>query len=297
MAEPTPESREAQRAMHNGYEHLAINDTPLRRRLVRLALKTTAHFYKGNNGRTHKRISKNLVVKTGPSTHLTEGATMSFVGKNTSIPVPKVYCSFLHKDTAYIVMERIEGETIGAVPRRGDEAGTGKVLGQLRGMLAELRALRPPVGDDGVASCVWGSLRDVRERRTAPCFGPFETIREFHFWLRHERVLGERWQHISEAHWRDLQDMVAKQDGPWPPPVFTHCDLSPWNIIVRDGNIVGIIDWEFSGWYPHYWEYTAAWCRNTFRTRWRDGLVSILDPYPEELRMEATRRRWWGDYR
>lgn len=48
--------------------------------------------------------------------------------------------------------------------------------------------------------------------------------------------------------------MAEKQDGPWPLPVFTHADLNPFNILLRGDKVVGIIDWEFAGWYLHYWD-------------------------------------------
>jgi Ser/Thr protein kinase RdoA (MazF antagonist) len=31
------------------------------------------------------------------------------------------------------------------------------------------------------------------------------------------------------------------------PDIFGHCDVAPWNIIVREGEPVGLIDWEFAG--------------------------------------------------
>jgi aminoglycoside phosphotransferase (APT) family kinase protein len=37
---------------------------------------------------------------------------MKFVAEHTSIPVPKVYCSFVYKDRAFILMERIRGDAI-----------------------------------------------------------------------------------------------------------------------------------------------------------------------------------------
>ncbi|KAJ5106539.1 Major facilitator superfamily domain general substrate transporter [Penicillium angulare] len=30
------------------------------------------------------------------------------------------------------------------------------------------------------------------------------------------------------------------------------------HIIVRNGSIAAIIDWELSGWYPEYWEFAKA---------------------------------------
>ncbi|KAF2846104.1 hypothetical protein T440DRAFT_492908 [Plenodomus tracheiphilus IPT5] len=87
----------------------------------------------------------------------------------------------------------------------------------------------------------------------------------------------------GHVDWHDLQQMMSRQDSPWPPPVFTHGDLNPFNVLVRGDKVVGIIDWEFFGWYPHYWEYTSAWFGNITRTEWQGMLDKILDrPGPEE---------------
>jgi len=90
--------------------------------------------------------------------------------------------------------------------------------------------------------------------------------------------------------------MIVKQDGGWPTLVFTHCDLNPSNILIRRDQIVGIIDWEFSGWYPPYWEYTSAWFGNLTRGEWQGILLLLLNPYPKELEMERTRSKWWGEW-
>src|SRR5690606_20631576 len=95
---------------HNGTNHLAVNDTFFRRLLTLLALKTTARLYRYDGPCVS--ISKNLIVKTGPFVHLTESATMNFVAANTSIPVPRVHCSFVHRNQAYIVMDRIQGVSL-----------------------------------------------------------------------------------------------------------------------------------------------------------------------------------------
>ncbi|KAK3939916.1 kinase-like domain-containing protein [Diplogelasinospora grovesii] len=39
------------------------------------------------------------------------------------------------------------------------------------------------------------------------------------------------------------------------PIVFTHGDVTARNIIVRNGRIVALLDWEFAGWYLEYWDY------------------------------------------
>ncbi|KAK4548490.1 hypothetical protein LTR36_009400 [Oleoguttula mirabilis] len=218
---------------------------------------------------------------------------MRFIAENTSIPVPKVYCSFVHKGRAFILMERIQGEEIPRAWERLGEAGRQKIFAQLRQMLQELRALEPPLGT-GVESCAGGGLYDSR-MPTHPRFGPFKTVQNFHFWLREELQPSEHKDRENDSEWQDLKKMAAMQDGPWPPPVFTHADLNPFNILIRGDEVVGIVDWEFAGWYPNYWEYTSAWHGNVTRTGWQDVLDQFLDPLPAELEMEATRQKWWGE--
>lgn len=42
------------------------------------------------------------------------------------------------------------------------------------------------------------------------------------------------------------------------PFTFTHGDLTSVNIMVKDGNLAGILDWESSGYFPVWWEFTCA---------------------------------------
>lgn len=191
-------------------------------------------------------------------------------------------------------MERIRGDALPNAWGRLPELSRQKVYSQLKAMIQELRALEPSPGT-GVQSCVGGELFDSRITR-CPTFGPFKTIQDFHFWLRDGLTPAAGARHnIEESEWRDIEKMVAMQDASWPPPVFTHGDLNPANIIVRGDKVIGIIDWEFAGWYPHYWEYTSAFYGNVTRTDWRDAIDQFLEPFPAELEMEGTRNRWWGE--
>lgn len=221
---------------------------------------------------------------------------MKFVANNTSVPIPKVWCSFTRNGRVYLVMERIRGDCIAKGWDERSKESKDTLLAQLKVMVEEIRSLQPRP-DAGVESCVGGSLFDSRMPRPDRRFGPFQTIQEFHLWLRDNLrpSEAEKPEQAAEQDWKDVKDMAARQDGPWPRPVFTHGDLNPCNIIVRGDKVVGIIDWEFSGWYPNYWEYTSAWCTQILRTEWQDLLSSFLEPFPEELEMERTRQRWWGE--
>lgn len=302
MAPPDRSPWDALKGLHNGTESLAINNTRGRKLLTRAAVRLTTLFLPRAWCRDGPcvYISKHLLVKTGPLTHLQEAATMKFVADNTSgVPVPKVHCAFVHKDRAYIVMERIQGESLPRAWRRleSDPAALAKIFEQLRRILQELRSLQPPA-DAGVQSCTGGSLYDSRNTRAFPRMGPFRTVHDFHTWLRDSLEPSEgkpeNW-HEEEQDWQDLIDMAALQDGPWPAPVFTHGDLNPSNIFVRGDEVVGIIDWETAGWYPNYWEYTSSWTVSINNEGWQNTLDQFLEPHPEALKMERTRQRWWGE--
>jgi hypothetical protein len=38
--------------------------------------------------------------------------------------------------------------------------------------------------------------------------------------------------------------------------VFTHTYLNMKNILVKDGRVSEIVDWENARWFPEYWKYT-----------------------------------------
>lgn len=266
-------------------------------RLISNYLQKYLHLrHRSQIGRAHP-ITSDIVIKTLGDVRLEEAATMKFIAEKTSIPVPKVLSAFERKGQVFIVMERIQGTPLSAVfnaPSTSDEMRS-TFLDQLREILKELRALPPPTAFS-VGHCINAPLQDPRQHQdmNPVRFGPFATIQDFHRWLRNDMEFGQ----ASMPNKQDVDEfnsMIQKQDGPWPPSVFTHGDLNPSNIIVRDGKIVGIIDWEMAGWYPHYWEYTANKMQsNQVNPDWYNALEKVLEPYPEELKMEQTRFYWFG---
>ncbi|KAJ0124414.1 protein kinase subdomain-containing protein [Diaporthe amygdali] len=241
-------------------------------------------------------LSRRMVVKTGSDVRLTEAATMKFIAEKTNIPVPRVLSAFLRNGAAYIVMEKIEGQELAKLWHHISDETRANLLGQLRQIVDELRALEPP-SEFCVGSCTGGSLQDFRQSRAPPPvrFGPFRTMQDFHSWLRDGLKQGEA-ENMEQAELDSVNEMIARQDGPWPPPVFTHGDLNPSNILVRDDKIVGIIDWEMSGWYPHYWEYTSLKIgSHLVNPTWDENIDKFLSPFPDDLKMEKVRFRWWGN--
>jgi thiamine kinase-like enzyme len=72
---------------------------------------------------------------------------------------------------------------------------------------------------------------------------------------------------------------------------FTHADLNLRNILVKDGRISAIVDWENAGWFPEYWEYTKCHFGVRFTKRWLKMLEDVFEnKYEAELAIE---RKYW----
>jgi thiamine kinase-like enzyme len=183
-------------------------------------------------------------------------------------------------------MERIKGDIIGNGWVKRTEESKAKLLSQLKSLVAQMREIQPPEGM-GVASVDGGSLYDCRVPGSSLRFGPFKTVQGFHRHLRR----GMEFDPTLDA---EVRDLITQQNRSWP-LVFTHGDLSSLNIMARGDEIVGLIDWETAGWYPSYWEYTAAHQVNPQNSFWVDEIDKFLQPMPEELKMEQTRQKYFGD--
>lgn len=96
---------------------------------------------------------------------------MQFIAKNTSIPVPKVYCSFRRGKNVYIVMERLQGDMLVRSWRGRSEESRVCVLRQLKRLVAEMRDIPAPISV-GVGSVDGGSLFECRLVETGMVSGP-----------------------------------------------------------------------------------------------------------------------------
>lgn len=202
----------------------------------------------GTLGRSGVRISAGRIIKGSCET--TELVALKYITEHTSVPLPKVLKVHRYNNRLYIEMEYIRGIDLQAVWLGGHLSQDQKrhIMTEIADYVSQLRSLKPLyegiVGSADLAACL--------DHRLGPyTFGPFAGHAEFHSFLRRHvpienctRVFGSE---VTNCHSRRYQSR------------FTHADLCPRNIIVDDnGRVSAIIDWEFGGWYPEYWEYTKA---------------------------------------
>ncbi|KAI0906581.1 hypothetical protein F4823DRAFT_626939 [Ustulina deusta] len=99
---------------------------------------------------------------------------------------------------------------------------------------------------------------------------------------------------------RDSRIRGEKPVGPFPDEasfsrriVFTHADLNPQNIL-QGRSVIGIVDWEFSGYYFEYWDYTKALFEG-FRwiKRYNDMVKEIFNEFGDYSREVDMETRSW----
>ncbi|KAI1534336.1 aminoglycoside phosphotransferase [Pyrenophora tritici-repentis] len=253
------------------------------------------------------KVDEKTVVKTSDMTQLGEAAAMKMVREKTTIPVPEdqnVYTDPTTGDVP-IVMDFIEGDCLLDVWDTYDNDQKQQIIEQLHSYFAQLRELKGSfIGSVDGKFCF-----DQVFDQDIGGHGPYEDEASFNAemstskssWLDSYRLqitdhsLGRATVHeplyclvkalknTMISGWGDtVCDMVlAMKDHEI---VFTHGDISPRNILVKDCNIVSVLDWEYSGYYPEYWEYAKAFFRPAWEKSWiKDRAVNkILKPYPLE---------------
>ncbi|KAH6621667.1 kinase-like domain-containing protein [Chaetomium sp. MPI-SDFR-AT-0129] len=231
----------------------------------------------------------NMCIKVKPVATLAEAHAMRFVAEHTSVPVPKIYCAFIHKGSTYTVMSKMNGKMVCQGWRSRSEESKSRIHTQLRRMITEIRSIPAPEGTN-VGSVDGGPFCDCR-LPSSLLWGPFCTTRDFHQALANGIDLDITITNLPS----DVQDLFEFYRESNSRPVLTHGDLSCLNILIEGDDVVGIVDWETAGWLPPYWEYTCAKNVNPMMEFWAEEVDKFLEPMPHELEMERIRRKYFGD--
>ncbi|KAI9829930.1 MAG: hypothetical protein M1819_005902 [Sarea resinae] len=183
-------------------------------------------------------------VKSGPDVRASEAITLQFIAQNTDIPVPRILSEPVTRDgITSFTMEYVDGQPLQDLwPDLTDEHKL-TIQSQLRKIVNELRAIK--------GACI-GALNQgtaIDCRRTIYEGGPFLDESEFNNFIVSDMVTA-----VPEI----FRDMVRHRLRADHAIVFTHGDFTPRNIMVKDGLVAAVIDWEYAGFYPEYWEYVKS---------------------------------------
>lgn len=264
-----------------------------------------------------------------------EASNARFVEVETSIPIPQIHDVLLCNNAegeplGLIVMDWVEGETLAdwivtrttwppefhqltdllmndesrnldvneirakldSMEPTIDFSDSHLLVEDLRRALSELRTLPAPSSISGLGGRPLLWLREFG-------FGtdklePIENVAAFHQHLM-DMTIGPLFL-MREPRIMELAKPVLQKQHTIS---FTHGDLHSGNILVHNGRLTAIVDWECAGWYPEYWEYTSMHHHMRFkkpRLIFWDAVWGGLGRYQQELAMEKALWSCTGDY-
>lgn len=214
-----------------------------------------------------------VVIKTGNRQAIErEARNIQFIAQQTDLPVPKVYaCMDLDDRKTALVMERIHGTTLQVAFHSLSEEEHTAIASQMARYIDDLRqhTLLNHFG------CIdGGGFNDV-------LFDPppglaFASGREFQDYWKLRFACSARPFDVSAVE--SILDRYADDNV----GVLTHGDLATRNIMVNEGKIVGILDWELAGYYPSCWEAIRMKWDVQAPLSWQKLLPDIMSMYHDQ---------------
>ncbi|EPQ56483.1 kinase-like protein [Gloeophyllum trabeum ATCC 11539] len=229
----------------------------------------------------------NLILKDTLKTRRAEALAMSLAGK-IGIPVPRLlsYGSDpSNPSRGSILMSRLPGKPLDEVRDSLSPSEWATIREELAKYLGLMRSWTSPWGPR-ICSVEGGSVRGARIPGAEG--GPWEDENAFHATFL-EYATPENC--VPGQSYEEQLSLVKSLASTTHPIVFTHGDLLAHNIMIHDGHISGIIDWEYAGWFPDYWEYTQI-LRGSSLSWWWPKFAMTLPGYKYEQQYIAYRAMW-----
>ncbi|SCO06430.1 uncharacterized protein FFE2_11152 [Fusarium fujikuroi] len=172
-----------------------------------------------------------------------EFGALKLVRDQTRVPVPGP----LDADASYLLTTTIPGQRMGSYIDILSDDDLDIFKRDMQKYMAQLRSIsRQELQKHAISNAVGGPCYDYRivaysdyDKERGDFLGPFIDKAEFNDTLRTPAL-----PDVFHSTGHDI--------------VFTHSDINMRNILMHNGRISGIVDWENSGWFPDYWEYTKA---------------------------------------
>ncbi|KAK6865799.1 hypothetical protein PG995_002327 [Apiospora arundinis] len=220
---------------------------------------------------------------------------LRMVRQYTSVPVPRPLDiaskptesrnGFYSRDV-YILTTRVPGFTLSRSREMLSDDDVADFVAQMQDYLTQIRAISKVVSPEhAICNTLGGPCTDTRIRDGNP-IGPFVDEASFSQLLRNPDEPSRRGHRI----------------------VFTHADLNTRNMLVdqiarpdgtKSWKLVGIVDWEFSGYYPEYWEYTKSLFEGfRYSQRWQNVMHETFKAFGDMSKEYEVEKRSWeeGDY-
>lgn len=216
-----------------------------------------------------------LVIKESREETRNEANALRMVEEYTSIPAPRLVDVGEYNGQNYVVMTLLPGKTLHEVFHLMSYQERNRFADDLSACVAQLRQI-PNKTPYKFANTIGGRIYDPRiscPSDADPCNteAEFYDILTAHHDCTAEEAFGEEYASLRQDH-RSF---------------FTHSDLHASNILIENGCLCGIVDWEAAGYKPEYWEFTKAFWFARGHPEWEAFFRRVFGhQYEAELKIE-----------
>lgn len=211
-----------------------------------------------------------------------EYGALQLVRRHTHIPVPRPLDLVSNSDKSYLLISRVPGVRLGACIDTLIDDEVKILVCDLKKSLAELRAIPKVVAPKyAITNALGEACYDHRinacldyDKDRGDFVGPFVNEDELNETLQTSALPG-----VSHHSGHKI--------------VFTHGDLNMRNILIQNGRLSAIVDWENSGFYPEYWDYTKAHFITKLQQRWLRIVDEVFNEHGEFESELGTERQLW----
>ncbi|KAJ5083934.1 hypothetical protein NUU61_008513 [Penicillium alfredii] len=214
-----------------------------------------------------------------------EADMMNFASQQSGILAPHVLgCYDVEPEIIATVTDVVPGQSLDKIWHTLNKRQRNSIKDQLREQLRFFRThTRPYIGRINRQTTF-----NFLDRLEFNFMGPFESEEEFDAWC-----LARVKSPIAHALWKRLLPRMRAKGSRF---VLTHGDLAARNIMVHNGQISGIVDWEYSGFFPEYMEYALATVvHDCIEDWWLPVLKEILEScgFQRSKFIAAIKNRGW----
>lgn len=219
-----------------------------------------------------------MVRKSGSRVRIEESTALEFA-HSLQLPVPAIHEAKCSSQETEILMDFVDGECLEEAWMSMNTKQKRNIADQIRHVLEIMRQATSSQRSIGAFD---GPAHDCRQFSDY-YGGPFDTEAEFN-----DFVLD-----FLRGTPSVIRDTIEDAFGTNSRIVFTHGDLTPRNIIVKGDRLQALLDWEYAGWYPEYWEYVKFFDRPTDCNDWKEyARIMFATNYPKELLAYQALARW-----
>ncbi|KAF2750670.1 kinase-like protein [Sporormia fimetaria CBS 119925] len=199
------------------------------------------------------------------------------------IPVPEVYDASYGGGQGGMTMAAIPGTTLDKVWDKLADETKRKVYETSWSYIEQWRSIPRPADVPNICLCT----ADGRYSESILVSAPDDDTKGL--WTDEDvrnRIYERYLSSIPEPKPDLLEGLPRAQTS-----VFTHADIAPRNIMFDPETqlITGVIDWEYAGWYPDYWEYATIFMDSGDWQDWMRVTVPSLISRPDLAALKKIR--------